>query len=102
MDESFVNCSRVGVMKQIKNHFQDLYYMSQKEIYFNAKTFAIEIFYSLLVTVVICLTTQNVLSGAILTEDGHTADHWCVSFTIYSSIVVGTNLALLFRCKSIT
>lgn len=101
-DESFINCKRLRVRKNIKKRFQDLFYISQKNIYFNIKTFSIELFNALLVTICIVLTTQNVLSRAVLTKDGYTADHWSVSFTIYSSIVMGTNIALLFRCRSIT
>lgn len=56
----------------------------------------------LIITIMMVLTTQNVFSEAILTIDGHTSDHWSVSFTIYTSIVMGTNIALFFRCRSIT
>lgn len=48
------------------------------------------------------LTTQYVFSYSTVSVEGFTGDHWNVSFTVYSSIVIGVNIVMLFRCRSIT
>lgn len=86
----------------IKSKYQHLYYTSQKSIYFNIKSFLIELMQAFFVICAMVLTSQYVFSYSIVSIKGFTGDHWNVSFTVYSSIIMGVNIILLFRCRSMT
>lgn len=102
IDESFINCKEISAHKLIKSKYQHLYYTSQKSIYFNIKSFLIELLQAFVVICAMVLTSQYVFSYSIVSIDGFTGDHWNVSFTVYSSIIMGVNIILLFRCRSMT
>lgn len=48
------------------------------------------------------MTTLRVFNWAIIDIEGRAADHWCVSVTVYTSIVISTNIAVFIRSRSVT
>lgn len=102
VDESLVNCEYITVIKKIKENFQHYYYISQKSLFFTPSTFFLEIMSSLSQSTAVTLMTTYFFNGeTVLTIEGYTADHWCVSFTIYTSILLGSNLTLCYRSREI-
>lgn len=102
VDESKINCAAISIIQEVKDKFQHFYYISQKSLFFTPTTFLGEIVSSMIQSTMITLITTYIFKGStVLSKSGYTSDHWCVSFTVYTSIVFASNLALCFRSREI-
>lgn len=100
--ESMIPMKEVKVNKLVKNHFQHFYYMTQKGIFFNYSVFSYEALSGTINASVITVATIYFYADHIIDKSGYNSDFWMVSFVLYTTLILATNLLTFIRASHIT
>jgi magnesium-transporting ATPase (P-type) len=101
-NESVVPLIQTKVQKSIKDNFQHLYYITQKNIYYDYRKFWLEVLDATVDGVIITIVMFLAFWVAPIDSDGRMGDFWFSSITMYSILIVAVNVKTLFRAAHIT
>ena len=101
-DEMYTGCLQVRVNKHIKRNFHHYYYVSKNNLIFNGKIISKEIALSIVQGVILAVLNMHCLRNVVYGKEGYTSDHWSVSISTYTSIVLAYNLLIFMRTRYIT